>query len=82
MLKKLMVIGLFLSLTSASGCGTASNIRLSGLESSKTAYMRCLEQNPDDPSKCASLRQAYEADLRAFRDSSKGLTRGGLFSND
>jgi hypothetical protein len=79
---KLMVIGIMFALVCVNGCGAASNVRLSNMESSKTAYMRCLEQNPDDPSKCAALRQAYEADLRAFRDTSKGLTRGGLFSND
>ena len=64
--QKLMALGLLLVMASLMGCGAATHMS-SGLESSKAAYMRCLERNPDDPSKCDALRQAYEADLRVFR---------------
>jgi hypothetical protein len=76
-----MAIGLLLVIALLNGCG-AANLSLSGFESSKAAYMRCLEQNPDEPSKCESFRQAYEADVRAMRETSRGLTRGGLFPAD
>lgn len=79
--KKILALGILWVLASLSGCG-AANFSLSSLDSSKAAYMRCLEQNPDDPSKCAAFRQAYEADVRAFRDTSTGLTRRGVLSPD
>jgi hypothetical protein len=81
MFKKLMAIGSLFMMACLMGCGAAANLS-SGLESSKTAYMRCLEQNPDNPERCAAFRQAYEADMRAFRDTSQGLTRRGVLSPD
>lgn len=75
----MLVVSLLLGLLN--GCSSTS-LGLSGFESSKAAYQRCLEQNPDDPSKCEALRQAYEADLRALRDTSRGLTRGSIFPKD
>jgi hypothetical protein len=78
---KIMAIGLLFVMAFLSGCGAAS-IGLRGFDSSKAAYMRCLEQNPDDPSKCDALRQSYEADLRAFRETTTGLTRRGVLSPD
>jgi hypothetical protein len=78
--KKLMALGLLPVMLSLLGCGGAP--RLSSLESSKTAYMRCLEQNPDDPSRCDALRQAYEADMRVFQNTRRGLTRSGVLNPD
>jgi hypothetical protein len=79
--KKIMGIGLLFIMAFLTGCGAAAKIG-SRMESSKTAYQRCLEQNPDDPSRCAALRQAYEADLRAFRETTTGLRRGGVIAAD
>jgi hypothetical protein len=81
MYKKVMVIGLIYVMGFLMGCGAAANLS-PRFESSKTAYMRCLEQNPDNPERCAAFRQAYEADMRAFRDTSQGLTRRGVLSPD
>jgi hypothetical protein len=81
MFKKPVVIGLLLVMGMLMGCGAAANLS-SRFESSKTAYMRCLEENPDNPERCAALRQAYEADMRAFRDTTQGLTRRGVLSPD
>jgi hypothetical protein len=79
--KKLMALGLLSVMVLLMGCGAAPRLS-SGLESSKAAYMRCLEQNPDDPSRCDALRQAYEADVRVFRNTRQGLTRSGLLNPD
>jgi hypothetical protein len=81
MFKKPVVIGLLLVMGMLMGCGVAGKVS-SKMESSKTAYMRCLEENPDNPERCAALRQAYEADMRAFRDTTQGLTRRGVLSPD
>jgi hypothetical protein len=81
MYKKSMAIGLLFTMAFLMGCGSAANLS-SRFESSKTAYMRCLEQNPDNPERCAAFREAYEADVRAFRDTSQGLTRRGVLSPD
>jgi hypothetical protein len=79
--RKIMALGLLWVMASLNGCG-AANLGLRGLDSSKAAYMRCLEQNPEDPSKCDALRQAYEADLRAFHATTTGLSRRGVLSPD
>ena len=79
MRKRIIALGLLGVMASLNGCG-AANIGLRGLDSSKSAYMRCLEQNPDDPSRCDAFRQAYEADLRAFRETTTGLSRRGVLS--
>jgi hypothetical protein len=63
------------------GCGAAGMVN-TRMESSKTAYMRCLEENPHNPERCAALRDAYEADVRAFNNVSTGLTRRGVLSPD
>jgi hypothetical protein len=81
MYKKSMAMGLLFTMAFLMGCGAAANLS-SRFESSKTAYMRCLEQNPDNPERCAAFREAYEADVRAFRDTSQGLTRRGVLSPD
>ena len=58
-----------------SGCAVAAKVRArDDMEASKAAYKRCLQEHPDDPSKCEGLRQAYEADLKAFRATSHALT--------
>lgn len=77
---KAMAIGLVLVM-GLMGCGAAGNFS-SGMESSKTAYMRCLEQNPDNPERCAAFRQAYENDMRVFNTTTQGLTRRGVLSPD
>ena len=74
-----MSIGLFLIMGMLTGCGVAAKVS-PGMESSKAAYQRCLEQNPDNPERCAAQRQAYEADMRAFRATTQGLTRRGVLS--
>jgi hypothetical protein len=81
MAKMLIFIGLLSVMACLTGCGAATNVS-SRFESSKAAYMRGLEQNPDNPERCAALREAYEADVRAFRNVSQGLTRRGVLSPD
>jgi hypothetical protein len=78
--KKLMALALLSVTALLSGCAAAALMSAATnprLESSKAAYMRCLEQHPDDPSQCAALREAYEADMRALHSTTQGLTRDG-----
>jgi hypothetical protein len=81
MVKKLLALGLLVIVEILMGCGAAGMVN-TRMESSKAAYLRCLEQNPDNPERCAALREAYEADVRAFNTVSKGLTRRGVLSPD
>jgi len=67
----------------SNGCGIAAKIRArEDMEQSKAFYKKCLEQHHDDPSKCESLRRAFEADLKAYRETSKGIRPGYTISVD
>ncbi len=49
------------------GCGIANLYKVrEDFEISKAQYMACLEQNPQAPTNCESLRLAYEADRSAY----------------
>jgi len=83
MLKMLSFIILIISVSFSNGCGIAAKVRArDDMEVSKAAYKKCLEQHPDDPSKCEALRRAYEADLKAYRETSKGIRPGYTISVD
>lgn len=69
--KYLLVFIFIATLILINGCGTGDWAR-NAMEASKAAYERCLEQNPGDHSKCESLKKIYEADLKAYREASKG----------
>ena len=61
------LIFVIISLTALTGCLDVARVKASkDLEDSKAAYKKCLEQNPDDPSKCDVLKKIYEADLEAY----------------
>jgi hypothetical protein len=53
------------------GCGSRDCAK-DPMEASKAAYERCLEQHPSNYPKCESLRKIYEAELKAYREASKG----------
>jgi len=73
-----LFIAIILMAAIVSGCAIAAKFNaLEDMERSRAAYKRCLEQNPANPEKCAGLKQAYEADLRAYRETSKALRTGG-----
>jgi hypothetical protein len=69
--KHTLFLILMATLILINGCGTGDWAR-NAMEASKAAYERCLEQNPGDHSKCESLKRIYEANLKAYRESSKG----------
>jgi len=49
------------------GCGTGDQLRArNAMESSRAAYEKCLEQNPNDYAKCEPLKRKYDADLKAY----------------
>ena len=56
------------ALASTGGCGTGAKARAKeNMENSKAAYEKCLQQYPDDPSRCEALKKAFEADWEAYR---------------
>ncbi len=49
------------------GCGIVRFYKVrEDFEISKAQYKACLEQNPQTPTNCESLRLAYEADRSAY----------------
>jgi hypothetical protein len=71
--KILWAIMLIAALGFTNSCGTGDQARAqNAMLTSMAAYARCLEQNPDDPSKCEALKRAYEADCRAYEEAGRG----------
>ena len=65
------------------GCGVAAKVNArNDMEQSKTAYKQCLVQNSTEPRVCDGLKQAYEADLQAYRATSAGIRPGYALSID
>jgi hypothetical protein len=74
---------LFVTMTLASvtayGCGVAAKVHArDDMMHAKSAYTQCLTENSSDPSKCAGLKEAYDADLQAYRATSSGLRSGSV----
>jgi len=68
----LIIVGAFAVLLS--GCGIAAKVNARhDMEASKVAYRACLAQHGQDAAVCDGLRQAYEADLSAYRATSAAL---------
>jgi hypothetical protein len=63
----------------ACGCGVAAKVQArNDMMQAKSAYTQCLSENSSEPSKCAGLREAYDADLQAYRATSSGLRSGSV----
>ncbi|MGB8991425.1 MAG: hypothetical protein WCD80_05175 [Desulfobaccales bacterium] len=70
--KFLLTILLIAALAFTDSCGTGDQVRAkTAMEASQAAYEKCLQQNPDDASKCEPLKRAYEADCMAYQEASK-----------
>lgn len=79
--KLLLAIILMALMAFSNSCGIAAKVRArNDMENSKAAYKKCLEQYRDDLSKCEALRRAYEADIKAYRETSKGVSPRGTIS--
>lgn len=64
-----------------SGCGIAAKVNArNDMEASKAAYKACLAQHPEDVPACEGPREAYEADLAAYRATSAALRPGAAFT--
>jgi hypothetical protein len=73
---KHIVIGLLLAAL-LSSCGIAAKVNArNDTEVSKATYKACLAQHSQDVSACEGARQAYEADLAAYRATSAGIRPG------
>jgi len=71
--KLLLALMLIAAMALMNSCGTGDQVRAkNAMLTSMAAYARCLEQNPDDPSKCEALKRAYEADRRAYEEAGRG----------
>src|SRR5271155_699750 len=63
------------------GCGIAAKVNArNDMEASKSAYKACLAEHPKDPAACEGPREAYEADLAAYRATSAGLRPGATIT--
>ena len=72
MKKGLLALILAVVLAGATSCGTTAKGRARNeMDNSKAAYEKCLQQNPDDPSRCEALKRAYEVDLEIYREAGK-----------
>jgi hypothetical protein len=66
-----------------SGCGVVAKVDArNDMMQSKQAYTDCLRANSAEPQSCAGLKEAYEADLQAYRATSSGIRPGYAVSVD
>jgi hypothetical protein len=73
--KELLAIFLLVALAFPNGCGTTAKAQARNyIENYRAAYEKCLQQYPYDPFKCEGLKRAFEADLEAYREASKGMS--------
>jgi hypothetical protein len=75
----LVLVGCLVSsaITIASGCGTVAKVQArDDMMQAKSAYTQCLTNNSSEPSKCAGLKEAFEADLQAYRATASGVRNG------
>ena len=67
----------------ATGCGLAAKVQArDDMMQAKAAYTQCLQQNSAETAKCDGYKQAYEADLQAYRATSAGIRPGYALSVD
>lgn len=77
--KTALFVTMTLVSTTASGCGVAAKVQArNDMMQAKSVYTQCLSENSSDPSKCAGLKEAYDADLQAYRAASNGLRSGSV----
>ena len=70
----LVLLGIFVS-----GCGIAAKIQArNDMMQAKNAYTQCLAENSADSSKCQGLKEAYDADLRAYLATSSEVRPGSV----
>jgi hypothetical protein len=63
------------------GCGIAAKINArNDMQASKAVYKACLAQHQEDVAACEGPREAYEADLAAYRATSAGLRPGATIT--
>ena len=78
----LALVGWYLMIA-VSGCAVAAKVHTrNDMMQSKTEYTDCLRANSSEPQKCAGLKEAYEADLQAYRATSAGTSPGYSVSVD
>jgi hypothetical protein len=65
------------AITITSGCGTVAKVQArDAMMQAKFAYMQCLTNNSSESSKCAGLKEAFEADFQAYRAPASGVRNG------
>jgi hypothetical protein len=72
MLRLTFILCLALLVAACGGVSAKVNARNDMLKS-KDAYKACLPANPDNPDKSEALKRAYEADLKAYEATSRGI---------
>jgi hypothetical protein len=78
---KLSVLWVIPVIAALAGCGVAAKVNARhDMESSKVAYKACLAEHGQDAAACDGSRQAYEADLSAYRATSAAIRPGPVYS--
>ena len=76
----------FVSITlvfAVSGCGVAAKVQARDeMMQSRQEYTDCLRAHSAEPQTCAGLKEAYQADLQAYRATSAGIRPGYSLSVD
>jgi hypothetical protein len=76
---RFLLLPLLMGSIALGGCGIAAKVQArDDMMQAKSAYTQCLSENSSDPSKCAGFKEAYDADLQAYRATSNGLRSGGV----
>jgi hypothetical protein len=75
--------GVFALASAIFGCAVSAKVQArNDMMQSKSAYTDCLRQNNSEPSNCAGLKEAYEANLQAYRATSAAIRPGYTVSVD
>ena len=73
-MSKLWMVWVVPVIAALGGCGVAAKVNARhDMEASKVAYKACLAERGQDAAACDGLRQAYEADLSAYRATSAAI---------
>jgi hypothetical protein len=81
LMSKLSMLWVVPVIAALSGCGVAAKVNArNDMQGSKTAYKTCLAQHLEDAAACEGPRQAYEADLSAYRATSAATRQAPVYS--
>jgi len=76
-MNKILLLFLLISLFLSCSGNLAWKRPLDEKRSSKSAYQRCLDDNPENPAKCKDLKKTYNEKARTFHEQGQDPDWGG-----